>query len=248
MAMLDVGQGLSIVVRTANHTLVYDLGPRFPTGFNAAESVVMPFLAAEGVDRVDRLVLSHDDADHAGAWQAFVAQTRVDDLVAGQPERLTDAASPCRRGDAWMWDGVRFEILHPAARGASRHDNDASCVLRVSHPRASFLLTGDITRVAERGLADSGVEADFVVVPHHGSRSSSSRALVRASGAHFALVSAGYRNRYGFHDPAVVDRWRSAGARTINTADAGAVIIDVDAAGEQEITRFRDAARRYWHR
>jgi competence protein ComEC len=248
LAMLDVGQGLATVVRTPTRTLVYDLGPRFSTGFNAAEAAVIPFLADEGVERVDRLVLSHDDADHAGAWQAFVARTRVDLLMAGQPGRLAVPARPCRRGDAWTWDGVRFEILHPEGARSAGHDNDASCVLRIRHPRATFLLTGDITRAAERELAGRGVDADFVVVPHHGSRSSSSPALVRATGARFALVSAGYRNRYGFPDPSVVDRWRSAGARLINTADAGAVIVDVGAEGMPEITRFREAARRYWHR
>jgi competence protein ComEC len=210
--------------------------------------VVIPFLASEGVDSVDLLMLSHDDADHAGAWERFVDRSAVSELMAGQPDRLMPAARPCRRGHAWTWDGVRFEVLHPAGQGVRSHDNDASCVLRVVHPRVSFLLTGDITRSIERRLSSGAVGAEFVVVPHHGSRSSSSHELIRATGARFALVSAGYRNRYGFPDPGVEDRWRSAGASILNTADSGAVIIDIDADGKPVITRFRDAARRYWHR
>lgn len=248
VTMLDVGQGLSTVVRTAHHTLVYDLGPRFSPAFNAAEAAVIPFLESEGVEQVDLLVLSHDDADHAGAWQRFLDRKAVGGLMAGQPDRLTVNARRCRRGDTWTWDSVRFEILHPAETGASGHDNDSSCVLRIIHQHASFLLTGDITRTVERRLDGDAVRADFVMVPHHGSRSSSSQELIRGSGARFALVSAGFRNHFGFPDPGVVDRWRAAGAQILNTAESGAVIIDVDAEGETEVTRFRDAARRYWHR
>jgi competence protein ComEC len=254
IAMLDVGQGLSVVVRTARHALVYDLGARFSPAFSAAEAVTLPFLASRGVREVDVLMLSHDDADHVGAWPAFVDRIPVRRLLAGQPERLTPTAQPCRRGASWTWDEVQFELLHPAAAIAGgEHDNDRSCVLRIVHPAASFLVTGDITRRVEARLAREdrvALHADFVVIPHHGSRSSSSRALTGASRAGFALVSAGYRNRYGFPATEVVRRWRAAGAAVIDTAQAGAVIISVPPQGEGEpaITRYREAARRYWHR
>jgi competence protein ComEC len=253
IAMLDVGQGLSVVVRTARHALVYDLGARFSPAFSAAEAVTLPFLASRGVRELDVLMLSHDDADHIGAWPAVLDKMRVKTLLAGQPNRLTPAAEPCRRGRSWTWDGVLFEVLHPAEDVRGADDNDRSCVLRVVHPAASFLLAGDITRRVEARLArrnPAALSADFVVIPHHGSRSSSSKVLIDASRAAFALVSAGYRNRYGFPATEVAGRWREAGAAVIDTAQAGAVIISVPLQGEGEpaITRYREAARRYWHR
>lgn len=251
VAVLDVGQGLATVVRTPDHTLVYDLGPRYSPSFNAAEAVVRPFLESRGIRQVDRLILSHDDADHVGAWQRFLDAVPVGEVLAGQPETLGGRARGCRRGERWRWDGVLFEMLHPGAMAGSVRDNEASCVLRVVHPAASFLFTGDITRRVERQLAaadPASLRADFVVLPHHGSRSSSSAALVSATRAHTVLVSAGYLNRYGFPAEEVVSRWREAGARVLGTAASGALLIEVPAAGQPHVTRYRQVARRYWHR
>ncbi len=251
LAVLDVGQGLSVVVQTANHTLVYDLGPRFPSGFSTAEAVVLPFLAVQGVPKVDRLMLSHDDVDHAGAWREFLAKIPVGELLSGQSAEMGHAARACRAGDQWYWDGVRFEVLHPPVDAIAGNDNDQSCVISIHHSRARILLTGDITRKVEAMLvrqAGEKLAADIVVIPHHGSRTSSSSGFVAATGPGLALVSAGYRNRYGFPDEEISERWRRVGAQLIDTAESGAIIIDIPAQGDPLVSRFRESARRYWHR
>ena len=250
VAVLDVGQGLAVVVRTARHTLVYDLGPGYASGFNTAETVVIPFLESRGVRRVDRLVLSHDDVDHAGATDRFVAGMPVGDILSGQPRAVGEGALACRAGMQWNWDGVQFEVLHPRAGEQPGNDNDASCVLRIAHAGGSILLTGDITRRVERLLAD-GIRlpaTDYVVVPHHGSRTSSSAWLVNAVRARYALVSAGYKNRYGFPHAEVSERWRRSGATVLNTAESGALMIALDDDGTSTLARFREERRRYWHR
>jgi len=251
VSVLDVGQGLSAVVQTRRHTLVYDLGPRYASGFNTADAVVKPYLQWAGVERVDTLVLSHDDSDHAGAWRQFMEEVTVVKLIGGQPEHLGTEASACRRGDSWVWDSVRFEILGPPAGKEPESDNDASCVIRVVHPLATVLLTGDITRRTESELVASvreGLSAEIVVVPHHGSRSSSSAALVDSVDARYALVSAGFRNRWGFPDGSVVARWTGNGAQVLSTADNGAIIFDIHETGEPDLTLYRPQERRYWHR
>ena len=250
VAVLDVGQGLAVVVRTTRHTLVYDLGPGYPSGFNTAETVVIPFLESRGVRRVDRLVLSHDDVDHAGATDRFVAGMPVGDILSGQPQAVGKGALACRAGMQWNWDGVRFEVLHPRAGEQSANDNDASCVLRIVHAGGTILLTGDITRRVERLLTDGiGLPpTDYVVVPHHGSRTSSSAGLVNAVRARYALVSAGHNNRYGFPHPEVSDRWRRSGATVLNTAESGALMIALHNDGTSTLARFREERRRYWHR
>jgi len=250
VAVLDVGQGLAVVVRTHRHTLVYDLGPRYASGFNTAETVVIPFLESRGVRRVDRLVLSHDDVDHAGATGRFVAAMPVGDILSGQPQAVGEGALACRAGMQWNWDGVQFEVLHPRAGEQPGNDNDASCVLRIAHAGGTVLLTGDITRRVERLLIDLVRlrATDYVVVPHHGSRTSSSAGLVNALRARYALVSAGYNNRYGFPHAEVADRWRRSGATVLNTAESGALMITLNNDGTSTLARFREERRRYWHR
>jgi len=250
VSVLDVGQGLSVVVQTAGHVLVYDLGPRYPSGFNTAEAVVAPFLRWAAADRVDVLVLSHDDADHAGAWRPFGEAVEVGRVLAGQPDRLDVAAQACARGQGWTWDGVRFEVLMPIGDDRLPGDNDASCVLRIVHPAASVLLTGDITRRGESRLAAAGddLRSDIVVVPHHGSRSSSSPMLIDATAARYAVVSAGFRNRYGLPHPEVVARWRDHGTRVLGTADSGAIRFEVAPDGEWDIAHYRLDEARFWRR
>lgn len=251
LTVLDVGQGTSAVVMTPHHTLVYDLGPRFASGFNTAEAVVLPFLLDQGVRRVDRLILSHDDADHVGAWRAFIDLMPVDEVIAGQSGALSHPARACIDGEAWEWGSVKFELFQVSAFADVLSDNDASCVLRITHPGAYFLLTGDITDKAERLLLKhrpDWLPVDFVLVPHHGSRTSSSPAFVEAADADFALVSSGHGNRYGFPHPEVVERWRRSGAQVLDTASTGAQIVEVTSAGDVRLDRYRALARRYWHR
>jgi competence protein ComEC len=229
MTVLDVGQGLSVLVRTREHALLFDTGPAVADGFDAGERVVVPALHALGVSRLDRVVVSHGDADHAGGLGAVLLGMPVLDVLspAGAPVPLRTA---CRAGQAWQWDGVHLEVLHPA-RGFPYLGNEASCVLRVETAHGAALLTGDIGQVIERGLVarqPSKLRADVVLAPHHGSDESSDPAFIQATGARLALVSAGYGNRFGHPRPRIVQRWQHAGAEVINTAQSGAITVWLD--------------------
>lgn len=235
LTVLDVGQGLAALVETRRHALLYDAGPAF-RGRDAGESVVLPVLRRAAVRRLDAVVVSHDDADHAGgAASVLAAHPRALLLAPARPAAAgaTAAFAPCVAGRTWTWDGVRFELLSPPGAGAWSSDNDGSCVLRVSAGEASVLLPGDIEAPREQFMALRGLarRADLVVAPHHGSRSSSSAALVEATRPRYVVVSAGWRNRWGFPAPAVVARWRDAGACVLGTAAGGALSFDVGADG-----------------
>ena len=234
--LLDVGQGLAVVVRTAGHVLLYDAGPAVPEGFDAGERVVLPALRALGVRALDRVVVSHADGDHAGGLSA---------VLLGMPASRVDApegsgieqAGPCHAGDAWQWDGVRFDYLHPEPHFPYL-GNDASCVLRIRGAHGTVLLPGDIGEVIEGRVAgmldEEGASlgaADVVVVPHHGSTSSSSAAFVAATGARHALVSAGHGNRFGHPRAEVVERWQQSGTRVGSTAQGGALRVRLDEDG-----------------
>jgi len=224
-AMLDVGQGLAAVVETRHHVLVYDAGPAFRSGGDAGAMAVAPYLRHRGLRRVDVLVASHDDLDHAGGAGSVADLVPVKRRVAsgtaldafGQVER-------CRRGDRWTWDGVTFEWLHPGDELLSK-DNDRSCVLRVQAGPHTLLLTGDVEHLAEAELVATGAlqTVDVLLVPHHGSRTSSTAAFVAATSPRWALVPSGHRNRWGFPKPDVVARWEAAGSEVLVGSATGAI-------------------------
>ena len=158
-------------------------------------------------------------------------------------------AIPCRRGEAWRWDGVGFRVLHPPGNGLHA-GNDASCVILVEAGDARLLLTGDIEAGVERALSPFVVArpVDVVVVPHHGSNTSSSAAFVNAISAQVALVSAGYRNRWGLPRPDVVQRWKDAGAAVLTTSYDGSVGARLcEGAGIVQLSRNRQQSRKVWH-
>ena len=225
LVLFDVGQGLSVLVRTAGHRLLYDAGPAVRDGFDAGERVVVPGLHALGVGQLDALVLSHGDNDHAGGAEAVAAALPVATHYAPSGMPSAAAMDACVAGQGWQWDGVRFEFLHPHA-GFPYLRNESSCVLRVQSRHGVVLLSGDIGEAVEEGLAKRQrglLRADVVLAPHHGSGGSSLPAFVAATQARLVLVSAGYRNRFGHPRPEVVERWRRAGAEVLVTADSGAV-------------------------
>jgi competence protein ComEC len=252
VTVLDVGQGLAVLVRTHGHALLYDTGPAFRGGRSTAGLAIVPFLRHAGVRRLDVLVVSHPDNDHAGGARTIVDAVKVDALRFGGNLPVIGGAAPaahaCRRGQSWTWDAVRFEFVHPAP-GAYWNRNDGSCVLRVVTAGGSVLLTGDVLARAERTLVAGGLApADVVVVPHHGSRSSSTAEFVRAVQARQVIVSAGHLNRWGFPHPEVVRRWCEAGAWLSDTAGWGAVSVVIDPRrGMQAPRAYRLERRRYWH-
>ena len=251
LTVVDVGQGLSVLVRTRHHALLYDMGPAVPDGFDAGERVVVPTLHALGVQEIDVAMVSHGDNDHAGGFTAVkrAFPPGLSLSPAGSPVQDT---KPCLAGAHWRWDGVEFRVLHPAA-GFPYLDNESSCVLRVSGAHGAALLTGDIGEVIERKLLreqPSMLRADVVLVAHHGSGGSSDPGFIAATGAKLALVSSGFGNR--FHHPLaeVVERWHEAGAEVEDTQDLGALRIRLRQGGpEPENERQRhprpwDASRR----
>ncbi|SFX83105.1 competence protein ComEC [Azotobacter vinelandii] len=220
--LLDVGQGLAVLVRTRGHDLLYDAGPRFGD-FDLGERVVLPSLRNLGVGRLDRLLLSHADGDHAGGALAVRRALPVGEVVAGeaQAQSAALAAQPCARR-AWQWDGVRFATWHWTA---VQEGNRASCVLLVEAAGERLLLTGDIDAAAERALLDSHPEwrADWLLAPHHGSRSSSSPALLKALAPRAVLISRGWNNGFGHPHAQVVERYRKLPAVIHDTARQGAL-------------------------
>ena len=252
--LLDVGQGLAAVVRTREHTLVFDSGPRFASGFNTGEAVIAPFLRWQGVTGLDLLLVSHGDNDHIGGATALAAEFPPARVLSSVPRRLvTLGAEPCQGGSEWRWDGVRFELLHPAAdyAGGARRDNNRSCVLRVTAGTARVLIPGDIERPAEDHLLATRPEdlaAELLVVPHHGSRTSSGEAFIDAVAPRFALFPVGYRNRYGFPKADIVARYRQRGIRLLDSASHGAIRFRLGPHGARLEETYRQSARRYWHR
>ena len=248
--VLDVGQGLAVVVRTERHTLVYDTGPAFRSGRDAAALAVLPYLRARGVRHIDALVVSHGDLDHRGGLESLLQASQVERIVTGpsvDPPAMV-AADACLRGDVWVWDDVRFEVLHPAAELIA-NDNDSSCVLSIRSAAGTALLTGDIEASGEAALLDRQIGAtDVVVVPHHGSRTSSSEAFVAALAPKVAIVSAGYRNRWGLPKPEVLARWREQGARIYTTAQSGALEVSIAKDRPPMVREHREASGRYWSR
>jgi competence protein ComEC len=248
----DVGQGLAVLVRTSHHALLYDAGPAFGRDADSGERIVAPALRALGVPRLDMLVLTHNDTDHTGGALSVLENFEVDDVLHSLPERhplLALAAAPrrCARGASWTWDGVRFAILHPVAGRTARRRNDDSCVLRIDAGGRAMLLTGDIERGVEFALArDGGVRAEALLVPHHGSRTSSSAEFLAAVSPRIAIAANGYRNRFGHPAVEVVQRYAAAGARLLRSDRDGAVTVKL-APGAMEVERERARRARYWH-
>jgi competence protein ComEC len=247
--LLDVGQGLAAVVQTRTHVLTYDTGPRYDSGFNTGSAVLLPFLRQAGVDKIDIHVQSHGDNDHIGGLNDLLQGLPVARIFTSVPGRIpSGVVSRCRAGQQWRWDGVNFAILHPRA-GSRFRGNNGSCVLKVTLGRYSVLLPGDIERPAEKSLLDNqdgDLAASILVAPHHGSTSSSSRGFVDAVSPEYVLFPVGYLNRYGFPKPAIIRRYRDAGALLLDTASAGAIRCHVRQDGIR-CTGWRKSAGRFWH-
>ena len=247
IVVIDVGQGLAILVRTANHALLYDMGPAVHDGFDAGERAVVPALRALGVGRLDRAVVSHADNDHAGGLAAVRLVFPASPTVAPAQSGVL-ASTPCEAGQRWAWDGVGFRFLHPPLHFPYLR-NEASCVLRIETAHGAALLTGDIGAVIERELVrrdPAGVRAEVVVVAHHGSAGSSDPAFVAATGARHALVASGHGNRFGHPKPAVVARWQAAGAQVWDTGPGGALHVRLEERGPAMPETRRGMQPRLW--
>jgi len=249
VTLLDVGQGLSAVVLTRHHALVFDTGPQYRSGFNTGDAVLLPFLREQGVRRLDRLIVSHGDNDHIGGARALLQGIDAERVLTSVPQKMAWVAHQrCHAGQRWQWDGVVFTILHPPARTGKGRGNNDSCVLRVTAGGQSMLLTGDIEVEAERELlaGPAMLRAEVLVAPHHGSKTSSSEAFIAAVQPQWVLYPVGYRNRYGFPRPEVVQRYRRLAVHSLESFRSGAITVTLGH-GPIAPRTYRQQAQRYWH-
>lgn len=248
--VLDVGQGLAVVLRTQRHTAVFDAGPSFRGGADTGRLVLVPFLRNEGVEVIDVLIVSHADQDHAGGAASLIAAFDTRSVLSGELlDGLGVIQERCETGQAWTWDGIDFAILHPRNHGRWQ-GNNASCVLQIRIAAHTVVVSGDIESPVEHLLARDGAltSAEIVLIPHHGSRTSSSPVFVSAVRPKVAIVSAGFGNRWGFPKEDIVAAWRSAGAVVLNTATSGAISYRICRDDGSRLTGLhRRQARRYWH-
>ena len=246
--VLDVGQGLAVTVQTHEDVMLYDTGIAWRGGGSIAEHSIVPFLRSRGMNRIAWLVISHDDLDHSGGLAAVRDAFAVGKVMAGESLQA-GADQPCRAGQRWLSAGVAFDVLHPPTAATSK-GNASSCVLRVSTGPHGLLLTGDIEAQSEYWLLEHGglLASQVAVVPHHGSKTSSIAPFVDTVRPEYAIVSAGYANRWGFPKPRIVERWQQAGAKVLTTATSGAVHFRMcAAAGVANMSEERQKSRRFWH-
>jgi competence protein ComEC len=276
VVVLDVGQGLAVVIQTKNHTFLYDAGSRYSAQSDAGSKIVVPFLRGEGVKKLDGFIVSHDDIDHSGGAVSVLAQVPVTwlassfDLVA---DNLPKKTMKCFSGQHWRWDGVSFEVLHPSLESyenAEINDNNRSCVVKVTSQFGSVLLTGDIEKEAEKEILEHALEAnihaasgdavlsndllksadlqsDVLVVPHHGSKTSSTVDFVQAVGAKNIIFTVGYLNRFKHPKPLIEKRFEESGANIYRSDYQGAVLIDFKKFNVIKIEAWRQTQPRYWH-
>jgi competence protein ComEC len=246
MRVFDIGQGLAILIQTRDHAMLFDAGPSFGQ-FSTGERVLLPALKRYGVTRLDRVIVSHVAADHAGGLDAILLNMVVDDVLSGEPERL-EGSRGCHSGETWFWNEVEFRILWPVG-DARLTSNNRSCVVQVITGGGRILLTGDIEVKAEQALVrDYGteLESSVLVVPHHGSNTSSTLSFLSTVRAKIAVVSAGSHNRYGHPSPEVVDRYKRLGIRLLNTAQHGEIIIK-SGNRKDTVRTWARYYRRFWH-
>ena len=240
---LDVGQGLAIALRTRNHTLLYDAGPKFGS-LDQGERVVVPVLRSLGVGKLDLMLLSHADSDHAGGALAVQRGVDVARVIGGDVSGLAEQlrAQPCVSGETWEWDGVSFSLWQWSG---AKDSNQKSCVLQVQANDERLLLTGDIDANAERDLLRSplAVPTQWLQAPHHGSRTSSSMVFLKALAPARVLISRGHGNSYGHPHPQVIARYNALGVQVLDSAEQGAIRFRLG--GFAEAQGMRDQ-RRFW--
>ena len=249
MTVLDVGQGLAVVVSTQKHNLLYDTGPAYPSGFNTGAAVILPFLRSSGINALDLLVQSHGDNDHIGGLTGLAGDIPISRVISSVPDLIPhQQVRDCLDGQSWYWDGVHFQVLHPV-EAMNLSANNRSCVVRISARNLTLLLSGDIEKGAERSLVQrhgAGLRSDVLVVPHHGSKTSSTRDFIRAVSPDIAIFPVGYRNRFNLPNQEIISRYREYGPRMLSTAESGAIRIRASRAGP-EVTTHREKQRRFWH-
>jgi competence protein ComEC len=236
--------------------MLYDTGPDFSGEADSGNRILLPALRGMGIAQLDALVLSHGDSDHIGGTESILRGLPVVNVISSLPDthpmlQLAAHNDACADGQFWEWDGVRFDMLHPDKLHIAdtvEHNNERSCVLRVSAGEHSVLLTGDVEKLAEARLLKlhpNELPATLLVVPHHGSASSSSSAFVNAVHPQYAMFTSGYLNRFGHPKEEIMERYRAVGSALLRSDEDGAVSIAMNAQNFQ-VERYRTTHARYW--
>jgi competence protein ComEC len=259
MTVFDVGQGLAVLARSQNFTMLYDTGGGDPAGPNMATAVILPYLRKLGIQDLDLLVVSHGDRDHAGGASSVARQVAIHELWYGdEPLQLSGlpyspfspVQKPCRRGEVRQYGDVRVSQLHPAPLATPAKSNDRSCVTLLDFAGYRILLPGDIGKAVELELVEEfgdELAANLLLAPHHGSLSSSSSRFLHTVAAETAVFSAGYQNRFAHPRPSVLARYERAGTSTYTTANSGALMFIVEKGRLASLAAYRDQRRYYWH-
>jgi len=252
MTLLDVGQGLSVVVQTQNHVLLFDTGAKFSEDSDMGKSVVLPYLQFRQIAKIDQMIISHGDNDHAGGLGSIVSAMPVLGILTSEVhviERYPEKARYCQEGQQWQWDGVDFKVLSPADVNFFEKENNNSCVLKITAGDNGFLLPGDIEHPAEAWLLQhhrEEIQSNVLIAAHHGSKTSSGQDLLQAVKPTEILISSGYRNRFSFPHTEVLKRFQQLGIRWVNTADKGAIIVKTDG-GRLTVDASRDQYGHFWN-
>ncbi|MEZ0210158.1 MAG: DNA internalization-related competence protein ComEC/Rec2 [Methylophilus sp.] len=263
VTVLDVGQGLSVLVQTAHHSMLYDAGPAYNEESDAGQRIVLPYLRHLGVSYLDTVVISHDDNDHSGGMASVLAGVSAGELLSsltpasdffkqiqGLPTPPILRQQPCYQGQQWQWDNISFRMLSPAKNENSDvKDNDKSCVLQIKSSHGSLLLTGDIEKEAERWLLESSPDqlaTTVMTMPHHGSKTSSNIGFVKATRPAIAIATVGYLNRFGHPKPEVISRYEAIGTISLRSDNDGAILIDFLSGQAPEVKRWRQIEPHYW--
>jgi len=254
--VLDVGQGLSVLVQTRDKSLLYDTGAKLSTRFDIGERVVVPYLTYIGLQKLDILIVSHADNDHAGGMDSVMRMVNVSQLLTEsklvkEKSRLDKPDKVCAAGQRWQWNGVNFEVLHPESY--YKKINNRSCVLKVWNKHYSLIIPGDIESRAEKEVLlkySERLSTDVLIVPHHGSNTSSSEHWLDMLQPQLSIVSAGYKNRFGHPTYKVLERYKKRGSRVINTANAGMIQLklpDSSVDGLIDAVEHRKVSTHYWN-
>ena len=231
VVVLDVGQGLSVVIEKGQHAILYDTGASYPSGFNMIEAAVLPYLKHQGIKMLDKVIISHSDNDHAGGLGVLQKNIKIDELIANDPK--LKGYNKCEQGNEFTWQGLTFSILWPPKEAQYKGDeNDHSCVIRVSDANNSVLLTGDISAKVEKLLVSTNsivsmLNSDVVIAPHHGSKTSSSTTFIQSISPEYVIYSTGFMNRWNMPSNLVQKRYTENNVKAYNTAESGMIEINV---------------------
>ena len=270
-SVFDIGQGTAVLIETANRRLLYDTGPIQGKKDDAGQRIILPYLRGRGINRIDRMVISHSDSDHVGGAATLLKNIQFDSMMGSLPSinpllqnlhARKIPSIPCRYGQRWMWDGVEFLIWHPQEETVFLDQypgkpNEMSCVLEVRNQQSSLWLTGDVEKQGEAEITERlnsealraiGDRELIFMAPHHGSKTSSSLSLLKRLGPDLAFAQNGYRNRYGHPHPDVTARYQNLTIPFYQTPETGAQIWLFKNNKKFSTQFWRHDIKRLWHR